>query len=56
MGSIVAVVQAEASAVIIPGPITLAQRAQRGEFWCVCHGWHRHDGLLPLSCPAERSA
>jgi hypothetical protein len=30
---------------VIPGPVTLAERALRGEYWCACHGWHRHaDG------------
>jgi len=41
---------------VIPGPVTLAGRAARGEFWCECHGWHRHDGDGGFTCDAEGSA
>lgn len=41
---------------VIPGAVTLAGRAARGEYWCSCHGWHRHDGDEALTCPAEGSA
>lgn len=41
---------------VIPGPVTLAQRAARGEHWCPCHDWHRHDGDGALTCPAEGRA
>lgn len=53
-GGIVAVVVAEASVEVIPGPVTLAERALLGERWCPCHGWHHRPP--ELACPEERSA
>jgi hypothetical protein len=45
-----------AEATVIPGPVTLALRGERGEHWCACHGWHRHDTDGALICVQERGA
>jgi hypothetical protein len=47
-------VQVTVGLTVIPGPVTLAQRAALGEFYCPCHGFHRHDAGA-LFCPAEWS-
>jgi hypothetical protein len=53
MAGMQATITVHAGITVIPGPVTLAERAARGEWWCECHGWHRHD---VVRCPAEGNA